>query len=126
MPRTSQRQQVIRDLTWLGIFTNVASDDGLVHGRTRRYHRSIGGMGVVETLRFRRKRRLARWIDMEFSDEATILDILQVVTTLRYINARWKEPHLNPFELTDMLRSRETEFRQAMRTDHEGPSVPYQ
>lgn len=56
--------------------------------------------------------------DLLFNDVDDAEDIVEILENLRYHDARWKMPFEMDFSLIDLLRDREVEFRQSMRTSH--------
>lgn len=63
---------------------------------------------------------MAFMTDILFNGVDDAEDLLDILEKLRYHDARWKMPFEMDFSLKDLLRDREAEFRQCMRTSHAG------
>lgn len=62
----------------------------------------------------------ARPFDLLFNLEDDLFSLLNIVNELQYHEPRWKMDFESSFNINDLLRDRESEFKQEMRTSRVG------
>lgn len=115
MPRTSDRVQMIRDLTTACVWAHLDSLDNVVS-----YNHQVQYMPTDGQMLFPNDPQTAYVYNALFSEGEEYSNLLVLVSKTRYLVPRFRAPHASPFNMSDMLRECQTDFRQAMQTSREG------
>ncbi|KAG0149865.1 hypothetical protein CROQUDRAFT_104795 [Cronartium quercuum f. sp. fusiforme G11] len=109
MPQVSLHTQILRELPTIAAFVANNALEELLMPPTQR----LPSLGAIL---FPHTPKMTQMYNQLFNEEEELVELLTMVSTTRYLAPRFKLHWETPFQLGDMLRDRNTEFRQAVRT----------
>ncbi|KAA1118046.1 hypothetical protein PGT21_050027 [Puccinia graminis f. sp. tritici] len=115
MHKSSERQQILRDLFMMLVFLHQQETDDLIDSTLK-----IPTLPSLGRLLAPSDPGRALVLDVLFGDQAMISDILELVLCNRYLNNRLPARTRDEFDLAQLFNMRDDDFKQAVRTTKSG------